>query len=72
MKEITVVIRDMDWDTLEAFAEREWRRPEQQASAIVERALQAERARSNTDGKPRSRGGRRAPAANGVAAPAHS
>lgn len=71
MLERTIQIRDDDWKVILVMAEREWRaaHPEQQLSALIERAVQAER-RSSTDGKPRSR--RRAPALNGALAAAHS
>lgn len=60
--ELTVVIREADEQTLRELAETQWRSPEQQASAMLEQALRAQKARSDPMTIHRTRG-RRASAA---------
>jgi len=45
--QITVTVRDADEATLNELAEQQWRDPAQQASALLEQALRAQRARSD-------------------------
>jgi hypothetical protein len=48
MAELTITIKDSDVDYLAEIAEREWRHPNQQASAILEQALNAQRTRAKS------------------------
>lgn len=67
MAELTITVRDgADADLLAEIAANQWRHVEQQASAFVEQALSAARARANPDNK---RGPRRVVATNGVSNP---
>ena len=45
--DLTVTIREPDAQTLNELAEQQWRNAEQQASAMLEQALRAQRARSD-------------------------
>lgn len=45
--DLTVTIRDTDEPTLNELAEQQWRSAEQQASALLEQALRAQRARND-------------------------
>lgn len=56
--EITVTVRDIDVATLTEIAAQEWRNVDQQASAMLEQALQTRRARSDGSSIPRMRRGR--------------
>lgn len=44
----TVTVREADVETLNELAEREWRTAASQASALLENALHAARARANS------------------------
>jgi hypothetical protein len=65
MAELTITIKDSDVDYLAEIAEREWRHPEQQASALLEQALDARRVRISTNDKLRIRAAERKVGANG-------
>lgn len=54
MPDLTIVVRESDVATLGEIAERDWRTPEQQASAMLEAALATARARANTPDRPRA------------------
>ena len=59
MTELTIMIKDSDVDYLAEVAEREWRQPNQQASALLEQALNAQRVRSSINDKLRARAAER-------------
>lgn len=59
MPELTIVIREADEATLKSTADRDWRTPEQQASALLEQTLAAQRARLNAPDRPAGRRGPR-------------
>jgi len=63
--EITIGIRDADMDTLRHVAERQWRTPEQQASALLEQVLGAQLKRGSAD-EARARNSRRTTRTNGA------
>ena len=50
---IAVTIRDSDVALFTEIAEREWRGPDQQGSAMIEAALSAVRAKANATERPR-------------------
>lgn len=62
----TVTVREADVETLTELAEREWRTPPQQASALVEAALHAARSRAGAADRSRSPATRRTRSSNGA------
>ncbi len=71
MTTLTVTIRDEDVAVLDALCDRQWRNRDQQASAIVEAALNVERARANPSAVVRRGPRRSANGVTGVPAAAH-
>jgi hypothetical protein len=61
--QIQITVREEDEATLHALAERQWRSEQQQACALLEQVLRAEKAR--TDPNRRTRGASRR--SNGIA-----
>lgn len=52
MPELTITVRDTDMEFLTVLTARDWRTLELQASAMLEKALGAERAKANAPEKP--------------------
>ncbi len=63
MLTLTITVRDNDEAILKQVAERDWRTAEQEASALLEQTLAAQRAKANGTAKPQGRRGPRAQAA---------